>query len=306
MANSSVLVTGASGLIGRSIVAALTASGYEVNILTTQPPPYKIKLGVHYYHWQPEAGIIDTHALADVHTIIHLAGAGVADQRWTAARKRLLYDSRIASTRLLVDTIAASSSRPTCLISASATGYYGDRAAEVLHEDSTSGGDFLAKLCIDWEHEAMRASALGVRTVCLRTGIVLAPDAGAWPKLIQSARFGIAGYIAQDPLYYPWIHHADVTGIYLHAMRTPAMQGSYNTCAPSADAMRDMLQCYKDVTHSRAVLLPIPPLVFKLAMGELSQILLCSQRVSAHKIMEAGYSYLYPKLADAIADIAKS
>lgn len=297
---SKILITGADGLIGTRLQELLRQQGHAIHTIGRARPGRK-KAG--HYTWDIAQQIMDPAALDGVDAIIHLAGAGVADQRWTEARKKEIYDSRIDSTRLLYQTLAQVAHQVQVVVSASAVGYYGDRGADILRENEPAGDSFLARVVADWERGVARVEELGIRHVCCRIGIVLAKDGGALPELVKTMPLGVAGYFAKPDLYYPWIHIDDVCGIMIHALETCSMRGSYNTCAPHPVLIKDLMKTIVSVRQSHAILVPVPPLALKVALGEMSDMVLQSQRCSDGKIVQAGYRFRYLEVRSALKTI---
>ncbi|MCW3127747.1 MAG: hypothetical protein JWO03_3405 [Bacteroidetes bacterium] len=297
-----VLITGGNGLIGSRLQTLLLDKGYGVNIIgrtahvSTDPR-------VRFFTWNVAAGSIDTSAFDGVSVIIHLAGAGVADKRWTALRKMEIYDSRIDSTRLIYNALATVTHQVKTIVSASAVGYYGDCGAEVLTETHEPGSSFLAKVTDGWETEVARMETLGIRHACCRIGIVLSRLGGALPALERTIPLGIAGYFSKPDLYYSWIHIDDVCGIMIHALEKDNMKSSYNTTAPGPIPIKELMRAIVQAKGSKAILTPVPPFALKIALGEMSEAVLNSQRCSNRKIMEAGYTFTFPDLKGALEEI---
>jgi uncharacterized protein (TIGR01777 family) len=235
-------------------------------------------------------------AATGVDAVIHLAGASIADGRWTASRKRLLRDSRIVATRKLVDALGQLPKPPRILIAASAIGVYGDRGDEELTESSPPGHDFLADLCRDWEAEASRAAAFGARVVSLRFGIVLARSGGALPRMALPFRFGIGGKLGPGSQWMSWVALKDVIGITMHALENSSVSGPVNVVSPVPIRNADFSAALARAIH-RPALFPVPAFVLRTALGEMAQaLLLSSQRVLPEKVLVSGYSYEYTDL----------
>jgi hypothetical protein len=280
----------------------LLSRGYEVQSIGRAAKDNSVNSFV----WDVAAQQMDARALDGVDAIIHLAGAGVADQRWTTARKKEILNSRIDSTRLLYNTLTTRTHQVKTIISASAVGYYGDCGDEILREDHSPAHTFLAEVTDRWEKEVARFQQEGIRHVCCRIGIVLAEHGGALPELVKTLPLGIAGYFAKAPLYYPWVHIDDVCGIMIHALENQNVHGSYNATAPHPVSIKDLMRALLMARKSKAILTPIPGFALRLALGEMSEMLLSSQNCSSEKIIRAGYKFKFPGLQRALADIYPS
>lgn len=297
-----ILVTGATGLIGRHLLRNLE----NAVVLSRRPSEARMSLGpVEAYLWEPEAGPAPSEALRGVEVVFNLAGEPVSEGRWTDEKKRRIRNSRVVGTRNLVAGLAALERRPRVLVSASAVGYYGDRGDEELHEHSAPGHGFLAEVCADWEHEAMAASQFGIRVVCVRIGIVLAPDGGALARMITPFRLGIGGRLTSGRQWMPWIHIKDVAGIMLHASRNDGIHGPLNAVAPRPVTNLDFTRALAHAAHRPAVL-PMPRAALRLAFGELSDILIASQRVFPQVAQESGYAFEHSDLSGALDDVMTS
>ncbi len=246
---------------------------------------------------------MDERAFEGVNAIIHLAGAGVADKRWTAARRQEIINSRVKSAGLLNGFLKKGKHNVETFISASAVGYYGDCGDTIVTEDRKPGDGFLAEVCGQWERSAIKIGSLGIREVRCRIGIVLAPDGGALPELTRTIPFGFASYFAKNDLYHSWVHLGDVCGIMCHALENKLMKGAYNTTAPQPLLMKDLMLEVLKAKKSNAMLVPAPPVAIKLALGEMSEMLLGSQRCTAKKVLDAGYKFKFGKIEDALQNI---
>jgi uncharacterized protein (TIGR01777 family) len=297
-----ILITGANGLIGSRLQQILLAKGYQINTLgrTVKTPADK---QVRAFLWDVEKQKIDAKALDGVDAVIHLAGAGVADQRWTDARKKEIMDSRIQSTQLLYKTMENQAHQVKTIVSASAVGYYGDCGDEILKETHAPAANFLAEVTRRWEEEVAKFDGIDIRHVSCRIGIVLAKNGGALPELVKTIPLGVAGYFAKEPLFYPWVHLDDVCGIMVHALENIRLTGSYNTTGPKPVSIKDLMKAILDAKKSKAILVPIPPFALKLALGEMAEMLLSSQRCSDDKILKTGYKFQFPELKGALENI---
>ncbi len=303
-----VLITGASGLIGHRLTGLLLLKGYAVNHLgrpnnITQKGLNFNTEHVNHYVWDIKKGEIEPKAFDGVSTIIHLAGAAVADKPWTNARKKEIIDSRTQSAGLIEAFLKKNNHTVKTFVSASAVGYYGDCGGEFVTEERQPGTDFLAQVCKEWEQAAIKIGNLGVREVRCRIGIVLAKNGGALPQLIKTMPLGFVNYFSKSNLYYPWIHLDDVCGIILHAIENKNMHGAYNTTGPAPILMKDLMKAILEAKKSNALLLPVPPFALKLVLGELSEVVLSSQKCSNEKIIKAGFNFKFNNIEQALTNI---
>lgn len=297
------LVTGGTGFIGRRLLGRI-----EGAVVATRDPARAREIlgagqGLEIRAWDP-AGAAPPALFRDVGVVIHLAGEPIAARRWSGAVKRRIVDSRVGGTRNLVAGMAAASPRPRVLVSASAVGFYGDRGDEILDEASPPGPDFLAETCREWESEALRAADLGIRVVTVRTGIVLGRGGGALARMLPPFRLGIGGRLGSGRQWMPWIHIEDLTGLYLHAVATEGISGPVNGVAPNPVRNRDFTKAL-GVAVGRPAVLPVPAPALRLALGELAEVLLGSQRVHQKATGRSGYAFLHPELAGALKDIVQ-
>ena len=277
-----ITITGASGLIGTRLEAALRERGDDVTGLslrdTAAPAP--------------------ADKLAGRDAVVHLAGENVA-QRWSADARREIRDSREQGTRRLVEGIEAADPRPKALISASAVGYYGAHGDERVDEDSPPGSDFLAQVCVVWEHEARAAEALGVRVVRVRTGVLLDAGGGALSKMMLPFKLGVGGPVAGGDQYMPWIHIDDVVGIFLAAIDDAAWEGAVNATAPEPVTNKAFSKALGKALH-RPAIAPIPGAAIRLLYGDMAEIVTTGQRVVPRRTLELGYEFRRPDLDEAL------
>ncbi len=305
MACKRVAVTGATGLIGTALIAELQRRGAEVTVLSRDGARARSRLRdaglepVEAFDWDPMAEPAPAAALEGRDAIAHLAGENVA-QRWSAEAKRAIRESRVTGTRNLLAGLAASGRRPPTLVSSSAIGYYGARGEEPLDEDAPPGGDFLARVCVEWEAEAAKAGELGARVVCVRTGVVLHRDGGALAKMLPPFRLGLGGPVAGGRQFVSWIHRADVVGIYLTALDDERWSGPVNATAPDPVTNRELSHTLGRVLH-RPALLPVPGAALALLYGEMAEIVTEGARVMPAKALVLGYEFAYPQLEQAFA-----
>jgi uncharacterized protein len=232
--------------------------------------------------------------------ILHFAGAGIGDARWTNERKKGLRESRVNSTRLLVDAIAKLRQRPRVLLAASAVGYYGNRGDEVLAESSSSGDGFLAALARDWEAESLRAESLGVRVVLLRFGMILSASGGALPRMITPFKFGFGGRLGNGNQWISWIVLDDAVGVIRTALAGEKLNGPVNVVSPNPVCNAQFTAALAHVLH-RPAIFPAPAFALRLALGEMAdELLLVSQRVRPQKLIEQGYAFRFEELHAAL------
>jgi uncharacterized protein (TIGR01777 family) len=250
--------------------------------------------------WNPTAAELGEAAVGG-DAVVNLAGASIAEGRWTAERKALLRSSRVDTTRALVIALEKMTARPKVLVSASAIGFYGDRGDEELKEESTSGSDFLAGVCREWETEALKAEALGIRVVLARIGIVLAREGGALPKMMLPFRFFAGGKIGSGEQWMSWIALEDLVGILRYAIENRAIRGALNVVAPQPLQNAEFTKVLARAMH-RPAFFPAPALALRLALGEMADaLLLASQRVVPSRLKQLGYKFQHPDLSGALA-----
>ena len=296
-----IAITGASGLIGRRLLKTLAAEGHALHALSrragTNLPP-----GVRISVWDPLEGEPPAEALREADAVIHLAGENVA-QRWTADAKRRIRESREAGTRNLVRALAKLPRKPGVLVCASAVGYYGSRGDETLTEASAPGAGFLADVCVAWEREAQAAEALGIRVARMRTGVALDARGGAMKKLLPAFRMGAGGRLGDGRQWMPWIHLDDLAALFRFALENP-IAGPVNAVAPQPVTNAEFTRELARALH-RPALLPVPALALRLLLGEMSEVLLASQRVVPQAAEAAGFRFRFPELGGALGNLLK-
>jgi uncharacterized protein len=294
-----ILISGASGLVGRAAASALRADGQEVGRFVR--PVGNCSAGD--VRFDPASGLINAEAMEGAGAILHLAGAGIGETRWSESRKKVLRDSRVNSTRLVVDAIAKLRQKPRVLLAASATGYYGNRGDEVLTESSASGEGFLAALARDWEAESLRAESLGVRTILLRFGMVLSARGGALPRMATPFRFGFGGRIGSGKQWVSWIALEDVVGVIRAALADERFGGATNVVSPHPVRNVEFTHALASTLH-RPAIFPVPAFLLRLALGEMAdELLLAGQRVEPEKVLAAGYEFRFADLQGALRAI---
>ncbi|GAA3988032.1 TIGR01777 family oxidoreductase [Mucilaginibacter dorajii] len=295
-----ILITGGSGGLGGHLSRLLLAKGYTISFLSRKPGKNK---DVKTYLWDVAKGTIDEHCIDGVDTIIHLAGAGIADKRWTDERKKLITESRTKSIGLIYDLIRNRANKVTSVISASGIGYYSDRGDDLMTEDSPPAGDFLGQCCVEWEAAVDEGEKLGLRILKFRTGVVLDKDAGALPVQALPVKLFVGSPIGSGKQWIPWIHWQDVADTYLFGVEHPTLKGVYNMVAPNPVTNEEMTQAIAKQLHKPLWAPKVPTFVLKLLLGEMSTLVLGSTKASAQKIMDAGFSFKYAELAAALKEI---
>ena len=300
-----IVVTGATGFVGRPLVRRLLASGHQVTAWTRNPDSARQSLPAlcDVERWDPHART-DPEKLRGADAVVHLAGESVAGGRWTAERKREIQESRVASSRSLVDAIAAlpAADRPRALVAASAIGFYGDRGDEILNEASLPGDGFLADVCRAWEDEVGRAAPLGVRTVSIRVGVVLGRDGGALQAMLPPFRVGAGGRIGSGKQWMSWIHLDDLVALFAFALDDERVAGIVDGVAPQP-VTNAAFTSELGRALGRPTVLPVPVFALKLALGEMASVLVASQRVLPERALGGGFSFRWPGLGAALDDL---
>lgn len=286
-----VAITGASGLIGSALSVALSRRGDQVIKLVRREPS-----GPDQVRWAPDKGELDSKHLQGVSSVVNLAGAGIADKRWTAAYKRTLLDSRIDSTRTVVRAIIELD-EPVRLVNGSAMGYYGDRGDEVLDEDATAGKGFLAEVVMAWEAAAAEAAHHGLPVAYARTGLVLSSAGGAMGRVLPLARLGLAGPLGSGRQWWSWITLRDEVAALIHLIDHPEVTGPVNLGGPEPVRQRDAMKALGSVLH-RPALLPAPTPALRLVLGEMSADILASARMSPKALQDSGFEWTDRTIAD--------
>ncbi|WP_420580009.1 TIGR01777 family oxidoreductase [Reichenbachiella sp.] len=296
-----ILITGGTGLLGGHLVDFLSNKGMSIRLLSRHAD---LTAAVPRFEWNIKEKKIDPRAFENVDVLIHLAGAGVADAKWTDKRKREIIDSRVESTKLLYQTVEKLDNKPKALICASATGYYGLKEFEhESSEDESSGDDFLAVVCEQWELEADRFKDLGLRVVKLRTGVVLDESGGALQKMVQPIRYFVGAPLGTGNQVVPWIHWKDWCGAVGHMIERVSLSGAYNLVAPQPVTNAVLTRLIAKIIR-RPVLLPnVPAFVLKLMLGEMASIVLQGHKVSSKKLETSGYEFEYQEPEQALFEL---
>ncbi len=297
-----IIVSGSSGLVGTALIDSLRPEGHAIARLVRSGSAATADATSKMIRWEPPTGSIDLAAMEGADAVVNLAGASVAGGRWTAARKDMLRRSRVDATRHLVAGLAQLKEKPRVLVSASAIGYYGDRGDEILTETSAPRNDFLAQLCRDWEAEAAKAEHEGIRTVMLRFGIILAPHGGALQKMLRPFRLGVGGRLGNGLQWMSWITLEDVVALIRYALEKDSARGPVNAVTANAVTNAEFTSILAGVLR-RPALFPAPRFALRLALGEMADALLASQRVMPEKLNRIGYAFRHPQLKEALGSI---
>jgi uncharacterized protein (TIGR01777 family) len=289
-----IALTGASGLIGSALRAELERDGHDVVRLVRREPA-----GGGEVRWDPAGGRLDPRDLAGCEAVVHLAGAGVGDRRWTAARKKVLYDSRVRGTETLAAALAAMDAPPRVLVCGTAIGYYGDTGDRPVDESAPAGHGFLAELVRDWEAAAQPAAAAGIRTAFARTGLVVAREGGAWGRLFPIFRAGLGGRLGDGRQFWSFISLRDELAALRHVLDTPSLSGPVNLTGPEPLTNREVTAAMGRVLH-RPTLAAVPAPVLRAALGEFAGDVLGSQRVLPARLLGSGFTFAHPGIDDAI------
>jgi uncharacterized protein (TIGR01777 family) len=294
MAFMLIAITGSNGLIGSALTRSLLADKHEVVRLVRREPakPGEVR-------WDPARGYVDTAGLFGVDAVVHLAGAGVGDHRWTAPYKKTLRDSRVLGTDAIAEAVACLDTPPKVLVCGSAIGIYGDTGDRPVDEGAPPGDGFLAALCQDWEEAAAPAEEAGIRTVFARTGLVVAREGGAWGRLFPLFKAGLGGRLGDGRQYWSFISLHDEIAALRHLIDTPGLSGPVNLTAPEPVTNREVTAAMGRVLR-RPTIASVPAPALRLALGEFAEDVLGSQRVIPRQLLDSGFSYAFPGIEGAI------
>ena len=296
---ATVIITGGTGMVGTLLSKMLIARGEKVIILTTQKKVSQPNAQIQYVYWQPSQQLIDSAFQSDQCSIINLAGAGVADKRWSPARKNEIRDSRVMSLQTLYQAIASGQLKASKVVSASAIGYYAPSMG-ILHESAPADQHFLSDTCVLWEQEALKLQALKVQTTIARIGIVLSQEGGALKAFLNSFNFGVAGIPGDGKQMVSWIHIEDICRLMLYLLDTPT-QGIYNAVADQPVSTNELFEAI--LKYKKGIKIHVPSWVIKFMLGEMSTEILKSAHVSNLKIREQGFCFNYKNIEDAIKNL---
>ena len=302
-----ILVTGSTGLVGTALTQALQHAGHTVCRLV-RPNTSTQSIGnsqAFDVNWNPATGELGGAAVG-ADAVVNLAGASIADGRWTPQRKQLLRSSRVDTTRAFVQALAKMPARPRVLVSASATGYYGNRGDETLTEASRPGNDFLSEIAKEWESEALKAEALGIRVVRARFGVILSKQGGALPQMMRPFQFGVGGKIGSGKQWLSWISLDDTVAILRSALENANITGPLNVVSPQPVTNAQFTKILAAALH-RPAIFPAPAFALRLLLGEMAEaLLLSSQRVLPAQLQKLSFQFAHPDLAAALATIMRT
>lgn len=298
-----VILAGGTGLIGRALAAELAAAGYEVIVLSRNPHRARgLPLGVRVEAWDGRTAQ-GWGGLADgAYGIVNLAGENIAQGRWTEERKHRIRQSRLDAGRAVVEAVRAAARKPAVVVQASGVGYYGPRGDEEVTEEFPPGSDFLGRLAVEWEASTAPVEEMGVRQVVIRTGVVLSREGGALPRLVLPFRFFLGGPLGSGRQWVPWLHIADEVRAIRFLMEHATARGPYNLVAPHPVPNRDLAHALGQVLR-RPAWIPVPAPALRLALGEMSAVLLTGQRAIPKRLLEAGFQFRFPDLKSALRNL---
>jgi uncharacterized protein (TIGR01777 family) len=303
---ATVLISGGSGMLGTALTKELVRKGHEVIILTRQAGKDGPVKNIQYATWDPAAGTIDREAFGKADHIVHLAGANLAEGRWTDKRKKEIRDSRVQSGALLVQSLREIPNKIKSVVSSSAIGYYGPDPAmnkPAFTETDPPVNDFLGSVVQDWEKAISPAGQVGRRLVIFRIGIILSKQGGAYVEFVKPLKFGIASVLGSGKQMVSWIHIQDVVNLFITALENESWQGVYNAVAPEPVTNRVLIQAIARAKGGFSILAPVPVFVLKAMLGEMSVEVLKSTTVSNGKLNAMGYQFLFPDIQSAVKDL---
>lgn len=301
-----IVVTGATGLIGKRLVNALLNRSDDVIVFARNIEKAKSLLpnANKYVEWNYKKPENWKSEINGVDAVVHLAGVNLFSKRWNNAFKNEVLESRKVSTKNLADAIKSCSNKPEVLISASGIGYYGDCRDNTLSEESPAGNDFLADVCKVWESEARKVEQFGVRSVQVRTGLVLSTEDGALKQMLPPFKFFIGGPLGDGKQWASWLHIDDIVGIYIHAIDNNKLSGAVNATSPNPVRMKEFAQTLGKVLH-RPALFSVPKFALKIVVGEAAEVVTASQKVNVKKLLDSGYKFRFENLKEALEDLLK-
>ncbi|MDB5119563.1 MAG: hypothetical protein JWN56_781 [Sphingobacteriales bacterium] len=298
-----ILITGGSGLVGRTLTRQLLQAGYTVHLLSRSDEPHgnpKIKR----FKWNLNTCAIDERCIENVESVIHLAGEGIADKRWTKSRKKSIIESRTKSISMIYDLLKkAKDHQVKSIISASAIGYYGSRGDELLNEESVPSSDFLSQSCLLWEKAVSEGVHLGLRVAKLRIGIILCEKGGALEEIAKPIKAGIGSPLGSGEQWVSWIHIKDVARIFVHVLENESLDGVFNVVSPNPVTNKQLTDEVAKQLNKTLWAPHVPAFVLKLLLGEMSEVVLSSTKASSEKIQSTGFQFDFPDLKQALRNI---
>lgn len=295
-----ILIAGGSGMIGTRIIELLQGRGYEIGVLSRSA---KISDKFKCYKWDLNSGYIDPKAIEGTDVIINLTGAGIADKRWTKARKNVLIQSRTKAASVIKKALQDSNHRLTSYISSSAIGYYGNSGqVEMMESDTPVDQSFMSECCVRWEEEAATLEPFADNLSIIRVGVVFAKQGGAFPKIILPFKFGSAAYFGNGEQYYSWIHLDDIAAMFIYMM-DKELNGIYNGVSAHPINLKNLIKVIKQEKKGFSIVHPIPSFFLKILLGEMSAVVLNSNLISADKITNSGFSFKYPDIRSTVQDL---
>ena len=292
-----ILITGGTGLVGTHLTALLQSKGHEVVMLSRKAGE---RHGIKLFAWDPASQYIDLRAFEGVNKIVHLAGAGIADHRWTQSYKQQIKESRVLSTQLLVDTLNKQAIRPEVLVSTSAIGIYGNQVKGIADENSQPGDSFLAEVCKHWESPLQQATC---RTVALRVGVVLAKESGFIPQVAAPIKWGVGAALGSGKQLMSWIHIDDLCKMYEWSLYQPEANGVYNAVAPEPVSNAEITKQMAKRLHRPLIAPNVPEFALRILFGEVTDTLLANQHIQPTRFVQAGFAFQYPTLSKALDNL---
>ena len=300
---ATICITGGTGMIGTGLALYLTAKGHQIHILTRNPSAYHSTANIRYFSWDPDLETIDPAALEKADALIHLAGAHVAEKRWTAKRKKEILDSRVNSSRLIGRALQQYPHNIQCVVSASAIGWYGPDQQTTFNETMPAYHDFLGTTCRAWEESIEPVTKLGIRLVKLRTGIVLSNEGGALEEFKKPLRFGIAPILGSGRQIISWIHIQDLIRMFEYAIEKPSIEGIFNAVAPNPVSNKTLMLTLAKTIRRFYIPIYVPAFLLKIILGEMSIEVLKSCTVSAEKIQLTGFKFSYMTIDETLKEL---
>lgn len=296
-----ILIFGGSGFLGSRLINNLI-NDYEITVASRNPDNISRKIiNVNYSKYKNDVNSF-LNLIDGKNIIINFSGASIADKRWDDKYKKVLYDSRVKTTSLISQAIALCKDKPHTFVSTSATGIYGNRGDEILDESSSNGNDFLSNMCIDWENEAFKSQHCGVRTVCIRVGVVLDKNEGGFNRMIQPFKFFVGGKLGDGKQYLPWVHVEDIVRIFVESLKNVNLSGAVNGTAPNPVTNSEFSKAVAKSFH-RPNLFKVPKLALRIILGEFAEFLTGSQRVIPKKLSDEGFVFRYNDIYSALNNL---